>query len=58
MENKASYELINGLNMGMNSIDQMMQYSGMFDNDYENNRSRKNGGKRNNNSRGKNRDRY
>ena len=41
-----------------NSIDQMMQYSGMFDNDYENNRSRKNGGKRNNNSRGKNRDRY
>lgn len=24
MENKASYELINGLNMGMNSIDQMI----------------------------------
>ena len=42
---------------GKNNIDKMMQDSGMFDNDYEYNRSKKNSGKRNNN-RGKNRDRY
>lgn len=39
------------------SIDQMMQDSGMFDTDYEN-RSRRNGGKRGNDNRGKNRNRY
>lgn len=39
------------------SIDKMMRSSGMFDNDYEYTRSKKNGGKRNN-SRGKNRDRF
>lgn len=39
-----------------NDIDRMMEESGMFDNDYEYSRSKKNGGKRNN--RGRNRDQY
>lgn len=40
------------------SIDQMMQDSGMFEQDYDN-RSKRNGGKRgNNNNRGKNRNRF
>lgn len=38
-----------------NDIDRMMEESGMFDNDYEYSRSKKNGGKRN---RGRNRDQY
>ena len=39
------------------SIDQMMQDSGMFENDYES-RGKRNGGKRGNDNRGKNRNRY